>query len=270
MIVNASDTYRTDAHALHALVTLVNSQPHNQGLHKAWSVVLGADPNSHEFVVRHTEVVGLLRRTIAQIQVLPATSQANYEQWVPMWWRAVVSPDEAWGNGTSKHIIQPAHLSLLHSLGDVVEGVLDRSGQAPDGKNIDALAAAIETWTNDLATDPSLLPDNVLRRTIVQQLQHVSWLIENRGTFGNAPVAEAAQSVVGAAALAVQKVPVDKRAKWQSLAVNLIGSIAIFNGAVEQSAQAIENASDIVMGSIEAGKDAVDITSDIIDKARDD
>lgn len=250
--------HRTDAHALHAILTAVAAEPHANGLRNAWVGALQAEGNTSEFSRRHGEVVGLFSRTVQQIHALPEAKRVNYEPWVVDWWNAVVTPTQNWDAGLERAIIQPAPLSLLHAAGDVIETSLDGTASAPGGTSIEALEAAIAQWVEDLTEDPSLLPHSGLRKTIVEQLEHVLWLIDRRDLFGLAPVAASTQEVVGAMALASPSVPTERQGKWKSGILSIVGALTIFNGMADQGQAAIWNASNIVSGAIEAADHVAD------------
>lgn len=250
--------HRTDAHALHAILTAVAAEPHSNGLRNAWVGALQAEGHTPEFSRRHGEVVGLFSRTVQQIHALPEAKRVHYEPWVADWWNAVVTPTQNWDAGLQQAIIQPAPLSLLHAAGDLIETSLDGTSSAPGGASIETLEAAVAQWVEDLTGDQGLLPHAGLRKTIIEQLQHVLWLIERRDLFGLAPVAASTQEVVGAMALAAPSVPAKQQARWKSGILSIVGALTIFNGMADQGQAAIGNASEVITRAIEVADRVAD------------
>lgn len=259
--MNSDEVPKTDAHALHALLSQVVAEPAGNGLHTAWANALDAKSGTSLFAKRHGEVVALYNRSVEQIEMLPSSTRANYRQWVPIWWRAVITPDMKWDYGLPGPVIDTVHLSLLHTLGDVVHATFGGSPISPGGGHLDRLKAAVETWVEELS-DPVVLPNQSLRLSLIESLNHVLWLIENRTLFGDAPVARAAQEVVGAVALAAPHVPAEKVKTWKQRAVELAAAIAIFNGIVVGGQTAIEGTAEVIATAIEAGEHIADAASD--------
>lgn len=251
------DVPRTDAHALHALLVKVAAEGPNRGLHAPWAVVFGVDAETAEFAKCHGEVVTLLNTVVSQIEMLPPRSRSKYERYVPMWWSAVVVPDMRWNAGLPSAIVEEVHLDLLHALGDITETAFAGSALSPGGQFITELQTNVEGWLTDLETDPSILPSNAHRLSLIESLKHILWLIEHRDEFGDARIAQAAQQTVGAIALSAPHVPEEKRHTWRKKAVELAGVIAIFNGIVGGTQTAIESTGTAVVEMIDAGETIV-------------
>jgi hypothetical protein len=213
-------------------------------------------------VKRHGEAVGMLNRTILQIDALPTASRENYERWIPAWWNAVVGPNHKWDRSDNGPLIDDSHLSLLHTVGDVIESKLEGSSAAPGGAHVDELAAEVNRWLADLKSDPSILPDAGLLRIITEHLEHVVWLIEHRTLFGDAPVAAAAQQAFGAIAAATPAVDKDKAGTWTDRARSLLAALALYNGLLISGGVAIEQTVDGFMGVIHTTETVVDHVTD--------
>ena len=109
-----------------------------------------------------------------------------------------------------------------------------------------------------LTDEPDTLPNEGLRQTIIQQLQHVAWLIENVELFGAASVAGATQAAVGGIALAAPHVAQKSGAKWKKMALALLGALAFFNTGVDTTTAAIGHAGDIATYAITSAEHVKD------------
>ncbi len=186
--------YRTDAHALQAILRVIND-PESGGTYQArWEAALGVEYRGLELFRGHAEVVQMLNETIKQIYALPEHKQSNYIESVSQWWLAVVVPDVQWGARATSRLIGDEHIAILGSLGDVVESRLDKTTSAPGGLNVAGVQEHCQEWLALLeSTD---IPTN-LRGMLVQGIEHLLWLIANADRFGYARVARTAEDLTG-------------------------------------------------------------------------
>ncbi|MDO3397968.1 hypothetical protein QWJ41_19755 [Nocardioides sp. SOB44] len=236
--------HTTDAHALQAILAELNSPASGSSLNARWAKALGVQPGAAGFPRRHAEVMNLLAETIRQIGVLPPARRGNYEPSAPLWWKAVVAPDIAWGAGnTTGPIIGQEHIALLGSMGDVIEARQEGTALAPGGVNLEALTDQCKEWIEVL--QGTHLP-NGLRTLLIESLEHVIWLADSVDRFGYARVAREAESVTGALVLATPQVPDEARPSWNQRFRRWTATLATFTLLASGTQLAIEGATDVV------------------------
>jgi hypothetical protein len=248
--------HRTDAHALAAILGTVNEieQP---TLNQRWSQALGARLGSKEMGQRHAEVVNLLTGTMDQVAALPDEKRQTYEPYFMAWWTAVVSPEAQWGGQTKgSKIISREHLSLLTSVGDVVEARMDRSPSAPGAFNLGQIAEQCAEWLEALQ-EPGEVADP-FRRSLIQALNHVQWLIENVALFGVARVAKAANTVTGEVIQAIPHVRRDARKIWAQRLATWTATLMVFTAFNTASVEAIESTERLVSALTDVAVQVVD------------
>lgn len=237
--------HRTDAHALAAVLEAVDAvdQP---TLSQRWSQVLKARHGSQEFAQRHAEVVGLLTGTMKQVVALPDDKRKRYEPYFMSWWSAVLTPEMTWttqSKGTK--VISPAHLALLHGVGDLVEARMEHTPSSPGAYNLDQIAAHCAEWMEVLQV-PGTLPE-AFRRSLIQAISHVQWLIENVGLVGVSRVAEAANVVTGTAVQAIPHAAKEERQGWAKRLASWTATLMAFSAFNLATAEAIESTERLVV-----------------------
>ncbi len=248
--------HRTDAHALAAILETVNGidQP---TLHQRWSQALGVRKSTQEFAQRHAEVVGLLTGTMDQIAALPHDKRSRYEPYYKAWWTAVVSPEAVWdGQSKGSRIISADHLSLLHGVGDVVEARMEHTPSSPGAFNLNRVSEQCAEWLEAL-NEPDTLPE-AFRRSLIQSVSHVQWLIENAALFGVARVAKAANTVTGEVIQAVPHVKQEARRSWAKRLATWTATLMAFSAFNLASVQAIESTERLVVTLNDAAEQIVD------------
>lgn len=250
--------YRTDAHALQAILRELNNAETGGSLQARWFKVLGSRGLGAEFVRRHAEVVALLESVIRQIATLPESSRANYEPSTVPWWQAIVAPDVSWGSGASSALIGDEHIRSLGALGDVLEFRLEATSAAPVGKFLDELKAQCAEWAASL--ENAGLPAG-FRNLIAEGINHLTWLIENADRFGYARVAQAAEAVTGQLVMATPQVPEPKRATWTERLTKWTAVLAAYSAFMGGTHMAIET-TKVVVRDIES---TVATVTDIVD-----
>jgi hypothetical protein len=210
----------------------------------------------------------LFSRTVDEIEALPSAKRARYEPYIGHWWAAVMAPDHQWNASASGQtpVISSEHLALLATAGDVIEATLEGSPAAPGAFSADQLLTQSQAWIDELERDPSLISSNAMRQTLIQQLQHLQWLVQNAEMFGAARVARVGQEVIGALALATPEVPKEKRGRFSGLVKDFIGAVIVFTSLVTVATPAIEASGAFAAAAITA----VDGVVEAVDDARDD
>src|SRR5215831_19061917 len=187
----------TSAHALHDVLKAVR-EARAKTLAAAWSKVLHAEWKSLEFAKRHGEVVRLWCETVGQIDSLPpGQTQSRLRSYATSWWLALVVPDSPWGNNTSPAVvISEADLDHLTNTGDLIRGEFAGTAIAPTGTDLDALRVQCQEWISVLS-DQTEITEEQLRLTLLGQMRHLLWLIDNARTFGVSRVVEHGDQVTG-------------------------------------------------------------------------
>jgi hypothetical protein len=238
---------RTDAQALHDLLVAVRESKDTPSMMAAWHNVLQSDGD--EFVRRHCEVIGLLASTIEQIDALPNEQQRNrLKRYVPAWWRAVMAPDHAWGGPQdTRGLLADADLDHLASAADIIENRMRASLAAPSG-GVEKLAdfrTICADWLGYLRDEAHDLPD-ALRQSLIKDLEHVTWLIDNANLFGMARVAEAGQRAVGGLVTVSAHVRGEDLFRWREMLNKTIGVLVTFSTLVITVDAALDAGGDMV------------------------
>ena len=186
--------HTTDAHALEAILRIINDKSQGGSLQARWENALGVSGRKAELVARHAEVVDLLQSVIRHIKALPQAKRSKYEPSIMEWWSVVMAPDVQWGAGNTGALIGLEHINILGSLGDVLESRLELTSASPGGFNIQAVRDQCEEWKATIAETG--MPAN-FRNLLVESLDHLIWLVDNSDKFGYARVARAAEAVTG-------------------------------------------------------------------------
>lgn len=248
--------YRTDAHALAAILGTVNGidQP---TLHQRWSQTLGARKGTKEMAQRHAEVVNLLTGTFDQIAALPIEKRERYEPYFHAWWSAVISSDIEWSaQAKGSKVISREHLSLLSGVGDVVEARMEHTPSVPGAFNLDQVSELCNEWLAVLE-NPGELPD-AFRRSLIQAVNHVQWLIDNVALFGAARVAKAANTVTGEVIQAIPHVRPEARKGWAKRLATWTGVLVAFSAFTTASAEAIASTERLITVITDAAVQVVD------------
>lgn len=213
------------AAALHDLLKAVIAA--EAALPTAWSQVLEAEYGSSRFAKRHAEVMHLLGEALRLAWFLPDDRYGRHARYAPVWWKALVMPDNAWINTRSDALIGQSDLDHLANLGDLLDASLRHTAAVPDETRLEDIKADCQEWLDALPGFTSLPPET--RRLLEVDLHHVVWLIDNVGKFGSARAAHEAQAATAAAATATDLVtdPV-QRAEWLARSQRLIGKVALF------------------------------------------
>ena len=190
----------TSAHALHNVLKAVK-EARARTLPAAWSEVLDAKWKSLEFAKRHGEVVRLWCETVNQIDSLPPEkTRERLRSYATSWWVAIIAPDSSWSNNTSPAlVISEADLDHLANTGDLIAGQLTGTAIAPAHADLDTLRAQCQEWISILS-DKTEITEEQLRLTLLGQVSHLLWLIDNARTFGVSRVVEHGDQVTGALA----------------------------------------------------------------------
>lgn len=219
-----------DARALHNVLEAVGIG--EAAIQNRWVEVLDAQWGTVEFAQRHGEVAVLFNGALTQISSLPDTSRQRFERYAWNWWLALVAPPFPWQANTAMNsVVDPASLDQLGSAADVIEARMHGSLAAPNETNLDDLRGSCQEWIDALVADDEL--PQALRMNLLQDLRHVTWLIENAKLFGAARVAAAGQAAIGNIVAASDVVSGPKRGEWVARGKKTVNAL-IMIGALYQ------------------------------------
>lgn len=222
-----------DARALHTLLETVGTGKRSPG--QAWSDALGAEYLTLEFGRRYADVLALYSGTMRQVSVMPVKARERYERYALQWWMSIVAPHHSWATHVDmSSAVDASALDQLASAADLIEARMAGSLSAPSSTNLDDLRSICEEWIEAVADESDLA--DPLRVNLLQDLQHVVWLIEHADLFGVARVAAAGEQVVGSIVLVGPTLPPSKHGVWVERGKKLITSIAML-GAVHAGVQ---------------------------------
>lgn len=235
--------YRTDAHALQAILKVANDPQAGSTMQARWQTALGFKTRGMDFITGHGEVVRMLTETIDQIFALPENKQPNYSGSIMKWWTLVVMPDAAWNANNGNAVIGAEHIAILGSLGDVIESRLDQTSAAPGGLNLTTLREQCDEWL--VLLDETELPTN-LREMLKKGIEHLLWLIKNADRFGYARIARTAEDITGQLSVAATQVPDKQKLSWRNRMNQWGAGLLLFNGLVASTHLAIEQTADLI------------------------
>ena len=225
-------TARSDAHALHTILSTLREELSKQALQTTWAEVLDADFGSLTFARRHSEVVGLFASVAAQIEVMPDRSRERYQRHAYSWWNGVMSPVHPWNNAINPDtLIDQNALDQLDSAAELIEVRMEGSLKVTDSDATVGLVESCREWLKAIDGDQDIPPG--LRLSLRHDLGHVIWLIENAHLFGLARVAAAGQIVVGNLATTSLVMPPAKRGVWMERAKNFVRALVTFSALLQ-------------------------------------
>lgn len=239
------------ASALHVLLSDFRGISGSPGA--AWASVLGANYGSAEFVLRHTEVVGLLREVIKYTDTLSASSQERYSKYQVKWWEAIVAAQNGMGTNSPATLISESEIDHLAGLGEFIENSLASTVAMPGPIDLSELRSLLVEWETVLPGIASLRDES--RRVLLAQIQHVIWLIDNSATYGVSRVVAEAQGVTTAVATASPEVTdPGQQASWADRLKRLYVAVCVASTtafgvatpALEQGARLLEQANQVV------------------------
>ena len=224
------------ARALHDIIDAVNSgigSPHSHPYY-AWQAVAGHDIGTSAFVRFHAEAMELLSEVSEEMRTLSPSAEQRFSIYVADWWTALVWPRYDWAGAQSK-IIDPAPLHMLAALADVFEARAPLGGaQSPQTPELLTRAVTFLRAEVAKATD---LPESV-RDEILNDLDHVLWLLEEVDTFG---VGHAVGAVEKATGRALSKAARTPSRSLKTLAVGLVAALALIRPASADLAEIVSN-----------------------------
>ena len=186
---------RTVAPALYQLLNAVKSK--DSTLADAWVAVLDASWNSLEFARRHAEVVLLWTDLPNEIATLePESLRKRLERYMATWWTAIVQPNATWESKTADSLVSQSDLDMLAMVGDLADsrrGSVDRTSAASSLKR---LREECEAWLLLVSGNDEII-DETFRRTLLAQINHLIWLIDNAGIFGVSQVVGRGDEITG-------------------------------------------------------------------------
>jgi hypothetical protein len=235
----------TSAHALHSVLQAVK-EANTSTLAQAWSKVLDAELRSLKFAERHGEVVGLWCETLSQIGSLPSErTRARLRSYAVSWWSALIVPDSSWSNTNTSpaNVITDSDLDHLANTGDIISSQLTGTAIAPDTADLAALRSQCEEWVSILA-DRTEIAEDPIRLTLLGQMNHLLWLIDNVGLFGVSRVVERGDQAAGALARTALSKPnvVSKLNDFKRRSGRLVMALAILTGLLTGVGATIEAA----------------------------
>ena len=188
---------RTSATALHNILETVTGSPQTMAIH-AWEEALQAGSGTFDFAQRHAEVMGLWTDVRDEIEsLMPESVRKRLERSMRSWWHAIVLPDEDWNNTPKTRIISQSDLDMLANVGDLVESQLGGSPQAASVESdLNRLREECEAWLS-IVSDTDEVADDAFRRTLLSQISHLIWLIDNAGLFGTPRIVRSGNQITG-------------------------------------------------------------------------
>lgn len=195
----------------------------------AWPQILGADWGSVEFSRRHAEVVGLYTGTLAQVAAFPDRARERAERYAWGWWLAIVAPDHGWGsNMQSSQTVDTNALDQLGSVADLIDSRMAGSLAAPDKSDLTDLRAVCQEWADAVLAETDLA--EALKSNLLQDLRHLTWLIDNADLFGVARVAASAETVVGTIITTSEALPDVKHGEWLARGKKFLAAVIMLGG----------------------------------------
>ena len=110
---------------------------------------------------------------------------------------------------------------------------------------LEDLRGVCEEWVEAIQGDSEI--PTALRSQLIQDLRHVTWLIDHAELFGAGRVAAAAARVVGGLAVAGQTVSATRRDEWVARAKKLVAALVLLGGV----AQGVDVAWSLAEGTTE-------------------
>lgn len=230
----SSDIAVNPATALHCVLNRMLAV-RGDTIYNGWTAVLGAQIGEVEFVQRHAEVVGLVAKVTERLHVLPAGNRTRdrYLSYVPLWYQAVVSPEQ-WTAMQAHHVIDVSALHQLESLSEWID-LADRPPILTDDA-VAQLRDALGEWRSLL--DEAGLPDG-LANEIRSQVGHIDWMLANIGLVGTQAVVDSTRQLAGTGIDAMAARP--SMAKRIGVAVAAtVAILASVNQGVEETQAILE------------------------------
>jgi len=251
--------HNTAEDALHAILSKVYTSG-AASVQAGWSQVLGAEPTDVEWGIRHSEVTGLIRTLLVQVQSLPDEEPARERtlRYSPNWYRAIV-----WDGHSQSHqepaagILSQGDLDHLASTAELLRYQLPGTATARNGDALAGLRGEVDDWITVLSTATDL-PDG-LRTEILGQMRHIQWLLDNMGMFGTGPVVREAEVAVGKISEALFTRIRDAATKgiWLKKLGTFVVALGLVNQGVGDTQQVLDTAKHtigIVQQIIEQGE----------------
>lgn len=224
------------ARALHDIINAVNSgigDPHSHAYY-AWQDVAGHDIGTSAFVRFHAEVMELLSEVSEEMRTLSHSAEQRFSIYIDDWWSALVRPRQDWAADKSK-IIEPAPLHMLAALADVFEARAPQGG-AHSPQTPELLARAV-TFLREEVANATDLPESV-RDEILNDLDHVLWLLDEVDTFGVGHAVGAMEKATGRALSKAARTP---SKSLKTVAVGLVAALALIRPATADLAEIVSN-----------------------------
>jgi hypothetical protein len=196
---NSSDLMvKTSAIALYDILKSVKESSNTDTIMQAWESFFQADRASMEFAKYHSEVAGLLSDLHGEIADLePERIRSRLEKHLNSWWNSIVWPTEDWDHTNSKELISDVSLDMLGTACDLIIARRDGLQSTRAGSDLGRLRAECDAWLS-LVSDNSEITDESFRQTLLMQLNHLIWLIDNADTFGISRIVQHGDQITGA------------------------------------------------------------------------
>jgi hypothetical protein len=112
------------------------------------------------------------------------------------WWKAIVLPPEDWDNAPPDRVISQSDLDMLANVGDLVESQLGNPRSSSAGSDLDRLRQECEVWLSIVANSDAVA-DEAFRQTLLAQINHLIWLIDNASLFGIPRIVHSGDEITG-------------------------------------------------------------------------
>jgi hypothetical protein len=187
---------RTSATALHNILADFNGSGQIIVIN-AWAEALQAPKGTYDFAERHAEVMGLWMDVRDEIKSLtPESLRKRLERSMLSWWNAIVLPDSDWENATVRSMINPSDLDMLATVGDLVESQLGSLQSVSVDSDLNRLREECEDWLS-IVGDTDEVADEAFRQTLLSQISHLIWLIDNASFFGIPRIVRSGDQITG-------------------------------------------------------------------------
>lgn len=162
-----------------------------------WVQILDANWQTPEFALRHAEVVGLFSDAMIEIGNLnPESVSKRFHKYTSSWWHAIVGPTQVWDHTVASFIISDSDLDQLATASDLVVAQLGGSLLVPAVSDLALLREECEGWASLVAVSDEIT-DQSFRQTLLAQINHLIWLIDNAATFGLPRIVQRGDQVTG-------------------------------------------------------------------------
>ena len=226
------------ARALHDLLERFSGTTQRTEILARWEEVLEVERGSPDFYRRHAEMMSLLGETFRLIEAFPADSRIRFQRSWHGWWSSLMAPADNWQASPSGFGLDLSNLDSLGHAADLIDARMGKSADTAPGTTLDALREASAEWVEVLAADEDL-PEG-LRESLLAELTHVLWLIDNGQFFGSGRVAERATTAVGLLLVASTQVDESRRRAWFARLQKFVSALALVQGLVTSVPFALE------------------------------